>query len=68
MSRKRTINVDMWYSDKPEEVDRLDVTFYPNDGEYRGNLYKNGKCIGDYTCIDSVVLEHTFPQIRFQWD
>lgn len=39
------INIDMWYGDKHTESDKIDVSFYPNDGEYRGNIYKNGKLL-----------------------
>ena len=49
------------------EADKIDVSFYPNDGEYRGNIYKNGKIIGDYTCNDSIELEKTFSQLKFNW-
>ena len=49
------------------EADKIDVSFYPNDGEYRGNIYKNGKIIGDYSCNDSVELENTFSQLKFNW-
>ncbi len=62
------INIDMWYGNDRKEADRIDITFYPNDGEYRGNIYKNGKIIGDYVCNDSVELENTFPQLTFNWD
>lgn len=60
--------IDMWYGDKKEEADRIDVFFYPNGGEYRGNIYKNRKAIGDYCCNDSVLLETLFPQLVFNWD
>ncbi len=62
------INIDMWYGNSYTEADKIDVTFYPNDGEYRGNIYKEGKMIGDYACNDSVELENTFSQLDFNWD
>lgn len=62
------IDIDMWYGDKSTEVDKLDIAFYPNEGKYRGNLYKDGKIIGDYVCDDSVSLEHKFPHLTFDWD
>lgn len=62
------IEIDMWYGDNYKEADAIDVTFYPNDGEYRGNIYKGGKFIGDYTCNDSVELENKFSQLEFNWD
>ena len=60
--------IDMWYGNSIAEVDKLDVFFYPNAGEYRGNLYKAGKMIGDYVTNDSLELEKSFPQIVFNWN
>ncbi len=60
--------VDMWYGDKPQDADKIDIHFYPNDSEYRGNIWKNGKAIGDYVCTDSLKLERLFPQLVFDWD
>lgn len=54
------LKIDMWYSDDVSKADKIDVAFYPNDGKYRGNIYRNGKCIGDYVCDDSVELEKHF--------
>ena len=62
------INIDMWYGDDHKQADKIDITFYSNEEKYRGNIYKDGKYIGDYTCDDSVELERTFPQITFNWD
>ena len=56
------INIDMWYGDSHKEADKIDITFYPNDGKYRGNIYIGGKIVGDYICNDSVELEKNFPQ------
>ena len=42
------IKFDMWYNDNATAADKPDITFYPNAGQYRGNIYKNGKMIGDY--------------------
>lgn len=61
------INIDMWYSDKPEKADKIDIFFYPNPGEYRGNIYKNNKIIGDYVATDSLEIENTFSQLSFNW-
>ena len=60
--------IDMWYGNEPETVEKLDVYFYPNEGVYRGNLYKAGKMIGDYVTNDSLELEKSFPQIVFNWN
>ena len=62
------IEIDMWYGDRLKEADYIDVTFYPNGAEYRGNMYRDGKIIGDYVCNDSVELENTFDQLEFNWD
>ena len=62
------INIDMWYRDNHKEADKIDISFYPNDGEYRGNIYKNGKMSGDYTCDNSVELENNFSQLTFNWN
>lgn len=62
------INIDMWYGDRAQDVEKIDITFYPNDGEYRGNLYIGGKIVGDYSCTDSVELEKSFPQLQFNWN
>lgn len=60
------INIDMWYGNKRKEADRIDINFYPHGG-YRGNIYKDGIAIGDYVCDDSVLLEKSFPQLKFNW-
>lgn len=61
------VNIDMWYGDKATDADRIDCFYYCNDG-YRGNIYKAGKCIGDYHTTDSCALEDAFPQLVFNWD
>ena len=61
------IKFDMWYGNKVEEVEKIDINFYSSDGEYKGNMYVNNKCIDDYTCNDSVELENSFPQLTFTW-
>ena len=61
------INIDMWYGDNYKKADKIDITFYPNDGEYRGNIYKTGKMIGDYICSNSKELEKSFSQLIFNW-
>lgn len=59
--------IDMWYKDDLEKVDKIDITFYPNDGEYRGNIYIKGKTVGDYVCNSSIELEKTFSNLDFNW-
>ena len=62
------MNIDMWYGDKHTDADKIDITFYPNEGKYRGNIYKDGKAIGDYVCNDSVELEKKFSWLQFNWE
>ena len=62
------IEIDMWYGDNYKEANAIDIIFYPNSGEYRGNIYKDGKFIGDYICNNSVELENKFSQLEFNWD
>lgn len=62
------INIDMWYGDNHKEADKINISFYPNAGQYRGNIYIDGKIVGDYTCNDSLELEKSFPQLVFNWD
>lgn len=62
------ITIDMWYEDNYKDCDKIDITFYPNDSEYRGNIYKNEKIIGDYVCDNSIELEKIFSNLHFNWD
>ena len=62
------INIDMWYGNKHTEADKIDVSFSDCDCVYRGNIYKEEKCIGDYECDVSIELEKAFPQLHFNWD
>lgn len=62
------INIDMWYGDDHRKADKIDITFYPNGGQYRGNIYIGEKNVGDYVCNDSLELEKAFPQLTFNWD
>lgn len=60
--------IDMWYGDKIEDVDKIDVTFSYSDNVYRGNVFIKGKFVGDYVTDDSTLLEKKFPQLEFNWD
>ena len=62
------VNIDMWYNDNIEKVTSINISFYDNSGEYRGNIYINNKIVGDYTAKDSIELEKAFPQLTFNWD
>lgn len=44
------LKIDMWYGDKLSDIDKYDVFWSDCDLVYRGNLYKDGKVIGDYSC------------------
>lgn len=62
------ISIDMWYGDDLKEVDTIDIIFYDLDCVYRGNIYINGKIVGDYACNDSLKLKKSFPQLTFNWN
>ena len=59
--------IDYWYENGTKarkEVAFASVTFYPNEGLYRGNLFNsNKKAVGDFTSDDSVEIEKHFPGI-----
>ena len=57
------INIDMWYEYKMEEVTGINWSFYGYDVVYRGNLYKNGKTIGDFTADTMQEVQEAFPQL-----
>lgn len=59
------INIDMWYGNSHKEADKIDISFYPNDGKYRGNIYINGKIVGDYVCDDFFRTGKEFFSINF---
>ena len=61
------MNLDFWYNDKIQEVDRITIYFSDADSIYRGNMYKAGKIIGDFSSPDSVEIEKTFSQLTFNW-
>lgn len=60
------INIDMWYDDKIEAADRISI-FFNDCNRYWGNIYKNGKAIGDYTSDNSTEIEDTFKQLCINW-
>lgn len=62
------IKIDMWYNDDYKKADKIDITFYPNSCDYRGNIYKDNKMIGDYICNDSIELKCKFNQLNFKWE
>lgn len=62
------IKIHMWYGGNRRKVDKIDINFYDFDCTYRGNIYMDGKIVGDYVCDYSVELEKTFPQLVFNWN
>ena len=62
------IIIDMWYDNKQDEADNVDVYFNYLDAKYRGNIYKAGEIIGDYVTDNSLELENAFPQLVFNWN
>ena len=61
----KMINIDMWYGNKIEEVTKIDINFYGNSGEYRGNIYIDNRIVGDYSTKEYKALENTFKQLVF---
>lgn len=57
------IKIDMWYEYKPEEVTGINWSFYGYDVVYHGNLYKNGKTIGDFTADTMQEVQEAFPHL-----
>ncbi len=61
------INIDMWNGDPVEKVEKIDIFFSDVDCVYRGNCYIGGKAVGDYTATDSLEIERSFPQLKFDY-
>lgn len=61
---KRMVHFD-WWDGKAVNLSlcTATVTFYPNEGIYRGNVYKDGEPVGDFWSKDSVAIEKCFPHI-----
>ena len=55
----------MWYNDNATDADKIDITFYPNAGQYRGNIYKNGKMIGDCGITMQIIHGAIRPEIGY---
>lgn len=41
--------LDMRYGDRPRDADKIDIFFSDLDCIYHGNIYQNGRIIGDYS-------------------
>ena len=59
------INIDMWYGNQIEEATKIDISFYDNSAEYRGNIYIDNRIVGDYSTKEYKALENTFKQLVF---
>lgn len=57
------INIDMWHKNNPEEITGIDWSFSDLDCVYRGNLYKDGKTIGDYEADIMQEAQEAFPHL-----
>ena len=60
-------SLDMWYGDSPRDADKIDIFFSDLDCIYRGNIYQNGRIIGDYAAEGAEQIERMFPQLVFNW-
>lgn len=59
--------LDFWYNDKITDVTKITFAFYDCDCVYRGNMFINDKCIGDFSTSDSLEIERTFSQFAFNY-
>ena len=57
------LKIDYWYGHKREDITGVDCWFSDSDCEYRGNIYKENRAIGDYVADDSGDVEREFPGI-----
>lgn len=48
---------DFWYGDQMSKCDKMDCFFSDCDCVYRGNFYKNGRAVGDFTAFTLQVIE-----------
>ena len=51
------MTIDLWYGADSAGWDTLDCSWSDCDCIYRGNLYKGGKAIGDYSTGDYQEIE-----------
>ena len=59
------VQLDFWYGNTLSEITHVSCSFSDCDCMYRGNMFINGKCVGDFASYDSVAIEKFFPGI---WD
>lgn len=60
------MRLDMWYGNEPDEVTGIRVSFYPNEGIYRGNMYIGNKIVGDFSMTDSCAIYEIFPWFDYE--
>lgn len=59
------IKIDMWYGDAHTNADKIDISWSDCDCCYRGNIYKAGIMIGDYSAKDFKAIERAFSHLNF---
>ena len=57
------IKLDFWYKNKVKDVSEVTCYFYPNNGDYRGNMYIDGRVVGDFIATSSEEVTNTFGDI-----
>lgn len=62
------ISVDMWYKNNPKEITGINWSFSDLDFVYSGNLYKDGKTIGDFTADTMQEVCRAFPHLAEEID
>lgn len=55
--------IDLWYGDSIKSIDKIDCFFSDFDCMYRGNLYKQGRIVGDYSTRNSIEIENRFSRL-----
>ena len=58
------VHFDMWYGDKVTDASSIDCCFNDLDYKYRGNLYKNGRAIGDYVAESVQAVERELIRLK----
>ena len=57
------ISIDMWYKNNPKEITGIDWSFSGLDCVYHGNVYKDGKTIGEFTADTMQEVQEAFPHL-----
>ena len=60
------MSIDFWYGNKPEDINKISISFYPNEGVYRGNLWIDNKIVGDFSMNESCAIYSVFPGFDFE--